>query len=172
MSVLYPKVNFKISFGSKPSRTSEVERKPSQPQWGRGNVPEGRVPHIRTDNGAAVEVFGKHAEATRHLQVSSSSAASSAFSGPHPRHREVPRPGVGSELWLPACTTAAAVRIQAASLTCTPAHGNTRSLTQRARPEVEPVSSWMLVGFVAAEPQRELPRVSSKSMLTAKMISD
>ncbi|XP_020917922.1 serine/threonine-protein kinase 33 isoform X2 [Sus scrofa] len=50
------------SANASPSRTSEVERKPSQPQWGRGNVPEGRVPHIRTDNGAAVEevyTFGR-----------------------------------------------------------------------------------------------------------------
>ena len=28
------------------------------------------------------------------------------FLGPHPQHMEVPRPGVESELLLPACTTA------------------------------------------------------------------
>ena len=33
-----------------------------------------------------------------------------AFSGPHPRHMEVPRLGVEPELQLPAYTTATAVR--------------------------------------------------------------
>ncbi|KAI2558593.1 serine/threonine kinase 33, partial [Homo sapiens] len=38
-----------------PSRTSNVERKASQQQWGRGNFTEGKVPHIRIENGAAIE---------------------------------------------------------------------------------------------------------------------
>ncbi|XP_008592868.1 PREDICTED: serine/threonine-protein kinase 33-like, partial [Galeopterus variegatus] len=38
-----------------PSRTSNVERKSSQQQWGRGNFTEGKVPHIRMENGAAIE---------------------------------------------------------------------------------------------------------------------
>ena len=36
-------------------------------------------------------------------------------------------------------------------------HSNTRSLTHEARPGIEPVSSWILVGFVSPEPQQELP---------------
>nr|XP_048316477.1 serine/threonine-protein kinase 33 isoform X2 [Myodes glareolus] len=32
-----------------------VERKPSQPQWSRSNVTEGKVPHIRMENGADIE---------------------------------------------------------------------------------------------------------------------
>ncbi|PNJ24701.1 STK33 isoform 6, partial [Pongo abelii] len=45
-----------------PSRTSNVERKASQQQWGRGNFTEGKVPHIRIENGAAIEeiyTFGR-----------------------------------------------------------------------------------------------------------------
>ncbi|XP_023501759.1 serine/threonine-protein kinase 33 isoform X3 [Equus caballus] len=45
-----------------PSRTSNVERKISQQQWGRGNFTEGKVPHIRMDNGAAIQeiyTFGR-----------------------------------------------------------------------------------------------------------------
>ena len=53
---------------------------------------------------------------------------------------DVPRLGVKSELQQPACTTA---------------HGNTRSLTHRASPGIEVASSWILVGFTAAEPQWE-----------------
>ena len=36
------------------------------------------------------------------------------------------------------------------------AHGNSRSLTHRAGPRIEPVSSQILVRFVTAEPQQEL----------------
>jgi hypothetical protein len=32
---------------------------------------EGKVPHIRMDNGSAIEVYRKQAKATRNLQVSS-----------------------------------------------------------------------------------------------------
>ncbi|XP_061003984.1 serine/threonine-protein kinase 33 isoform X1 [Dama dama] len=45
-----------------PSKSSHVERKPSQQQWGRGNFTEGKVPHIRMDNGAAIQeiyTFGR-----------------------------------------------------------------------------------------------------------------
>ncbi|XP_069410594.1 serine/threonine-protein kinase 33 isoform X4 [Ovis canadensis] len=38
-----------------PSKSSNVERKPSQQQWGRGNFTEGKIPHIRMDNGAAIQ---------------------------------------------------------------------------------------------------------------------
>ena len=46
--------------------------------------------------------------------------------------------------------------IQARSATYTKVPGNARSLTHEARPGVKPTSSWILVGFVAAEPWREL----------------
>ncbi|XP_025864093.2 serine/threonine-protein kinase 33 isoform X1 [Vulpes vulpes] len=40
-----------------PSKTSNMERKTSQQQWSRGNNTEGKVPHIRMDNGAAIQEF-------------------------------------------------------------------------------------------------------------------
>ena len=45
-------------------------------------------------------------------------------------------------------------------------HGcsNAGSLTQWVGPGIEPVSSWILVGFVTTEPQRELPEMSFKFM--------
>ena len=50
--------------------------------------------------------------------------------------------------------------IRAESAIYTTAHSNARSLTHWARPEIEPASSWMLVGFVTNEPQWELPVLS------------
>ncbi|XP_057363318.1 serine/threonine-protein kinase 33 isoform X5 [Manis pentadactyla] len=55
--------NSKDSFSGKdsPSRTSKVERKTSQ-QWGRDDFIEGKVPHIRVENGAAIQkiyAFGR-----------------------------------------------------------------------------------------------------------------
>ncbi|EHB13074.1 Serine/threonine-protein kinase 33 [Heterocephalus glaber] len=37
--------------------TSIIERKTSHQQWGRSNVMEGKVPHIRMESGAAIEEF-------------------------------------------------------------------------------------------------------------------
>ena len=65
---------------------------------------------------------------------------------------EVPRLGVESELQLPAYTTATAMQIRATSATFIAAHGNTGSLTHRARPGIELESSWLLVRFLTAEP--------------------
>ena len=47
--------------------------------------------------------------------------------------------------------------IQAVSATYTRAHSNAGSLTHRVRPGIKPASSWILVGFVSAEPRWELP---------------
>ena len=47
-------------------------------------------------------------------------------------------------------------QIRAASATYSTAHGNARSLTHRARPGMEPASSWILVGFVTTEPGQDL----------------
>ena len=53
-------------------------------------------------------------------------------------------------------------QIWAASATYTTAHSNTGSLTHWVRPWIEPASSWILVGFVTAEPQRKLLENSFK----------
>ena len=50
------------------------------------------------------------------------------FLGLYPRHMEVPRPGVESELQLPIAKPQQR-RIRAASVTYTATHGNARSLT-------------------------------------------
>ena len=47
-------------------------------------------------------------------------------------------------------------QIWAVSATWTTAHSNAGSLTQRARPGIEPTTSWFLVGFVSAAPWWEL----------------
>ena len=52
-----------------------------------------------------------------------------SFLGPYPWYMEVPRPGVKSELQLPAYTTATARQIRDASATYTTAQGDARSLT-------------------------------------------
>ena len=77
------------------------------------------------------------------------------FLGLHPWHMKVSSLGVESELQLLAYTTATAM--QDPSHVYMEDHGNAGSLTHWARPEMEPVSSWMLVRFVSAEPRQELP---------------
>ena len=78
------------------------------------------------------------------------------FSGPHPWHIEVPRLGVKSELQLQACTIATAM--QDISHLCDLDHSSwqCRTLTQWARPGIEPASSWILVGLSAAETRWEV----------------
>lgn len=44
-----------------------MERKPSQQQWSRGNITEGKVPHIRMENGAAIQVQRKQSETARNV---------------------------------------------------------------------------------------------------------
>ena len=81
------------------------------------------------------------------LWLSSNSFFCCCFLGPHPQHMGVPRLGVKLELQLPAYTTAPAtpdlIHICDPQLTA-----NTRPLTHWVRPEIEPVSSWILVRFV------------------------
>ena len=82
------------------------------------------------------------------------------FLGPHPRHIEVSRLGVQSELYPWPTPEPQQHGIRAASATYTTAHGNTRSLTHWGRPGIEPRSSWMLVnlmGLLTAVPRQELP---------------
>ena len=70
------------------------------------------------------------------------------FLGPHPRHMEAPRLGVELELQLLAYARATATPDPSRVCDYTIAHSNAGSLTHRARPGIEPTSSWMLVGFV------------------------
>ena len=65
---------------------------------------------------------------------------------------EVPRLG----MQLLAYTTAIAMQ-DPSPVPYTTAHSNAGSLTHWVRPGMEPASSWILVGFVTAEPQQELP---------------
>ena len=75
------------------------------------------------------------------------------FLGLHPRHTEVPRLKVQSELQLPAYTTATAGRDPSrVSPTYPTAHDNARSLTRRERSGMEAATSWFLVGFVSVVP--------------------
>ena len=81
------------------------------------------------------------------------------FLGPNLQHMEVSRPGVKSELQLPAYAIVTATWIQARSVTYTTMHGNARSLIHWARPGIKLSSSWIPVGFITAKPQRELPKL-------------
>ena len=67
---------------------------------------------------------------------------------------ELPRLGDESELQLLAYTTATAMQcgIHSESANYATAHGNSGSLTHRARPGIEPASSWLLVRFISAKP--------------------
>ena len=69
---------------------------------------------------------------------------------------EVLRLGGELELELPAYTTAIATPDPSCVCDHTAARGNVRSLTHWARPGIEPTSSWILVGLITVEPQREL----------------
>ena len=71
-----------------------------------------------------------------------------------PELMEIPRLGVESELQLPAYTTAQAM-------------WDPSSWQHWARPGMEPMSSWILVGFVNTESQWELPRAGFKSCFQA-----
>ena len=74
----------------------------------------------------------------------------------HLQHMEGPRPGVQSELQLPAYTTAAAT--WDLSLVCNLYHSSGQcQILNWVRPGIKPASSWILVGFLITEPQRELP---------------
>nr|KAF6325794.1 serine/threonine kinase 33 [Myotis myotis] len=48
-------IKYKAFAKDVPSKSSNIEKKPSQQQWGRGNVSEVKVPHIRLDDGAAIQ---------------------------------------------------------------------------------------------------------------------
>ena len=70
------------------------------------------------------------------------------FSRAAPWHMEVPRLGVQSELYHQPMPQPQQCGIRVASGTYTTAPGNARSLSHWARPEIEPTTSWFLIGFV------------------------
>ena len=74
--------------------------------------------------------------------------------GPHPRHMEIPRLGLN---WSCSCwPTPQQHQIQDMSATYTTTHGNAGDLyPTEQRPGIEPVSSWILVRFVSAEPRHD-----------------
>ena len=74
------------------------------------------------------------------------------FLWPHPWHMEVPRLGSNWSCGCQPTPEPQQLRIWDASATHTTAHGNAGPLTNWARPRIEPMSSWILVGFVTAEP--------------------
>ena len=81
----------------------------------------------------------------------------SLFLGLHLRHMEVPRLRLN---WSCSCQLTPQLQqrgIWAASVTYTTAHSTARSLTHWARPGIEPVSSWILVGFVNHWAMMETP---------------
>ena len=68
-------------------------------------------------------------------------------------------PGQGSN-WSCSCPPTPQIQqcgIWAESVTYTTARGKAGSLTHWVRSEIKPVSAWILVGFVTAEPQWESP---------------
>ena len=68
---------------------------------------------------------------------------------------EVPRLGVELELQLPAYTTATAT--QDLSHVCNLYHSSWQyQILNLVRPGIEPLSSWILVGFVTTKPYQEL----------------
>ena len=77
------------------------------------------------------------------------------FLGLHPQHMEVPRLGVESELQLQAYSTATAILDQ--SCVCNLYHNSWQCwILNRLSQGIRPTFSWILLGFISAEPQREL----------------
>ena len=80
------------------------------------------------------------------------------FLGSHPWYMEVPRLGVELDLQLPVYTTATAMPVLWATPATSPQlmAAPVPYLTYWARPEIEPMSSWILVRFISTEPPWEL----------------
>ena len=78
------------------------------------------------------------------------------FLGLHAWHMELPRLGVKSKLQLLAYTTAEATWDRSRICDLHHSSWNARFLTHWMRPGMEPTSSWILVRFISAAPQRGL----------------
>ena len=63
---------------------------------------------------------------------------------------------IGAAAATYATATAMPDPTQATFVTYTTAYGNTRSLNHGVGPGIKPESSWILIGFLTAEPQWEL----------------
>ena len=77
--------------------------------------------------------------------------------GPHLQHMEVPRLEIESELQLLAYTTATATPDLSHVYDLHGSSQQCRIFNPRAGPGIKPTSSWILVGFLTARPQWELP---------------
>ena len=79
------------------------------------------------------------------------------FLGPHLQYVEFPMLlGLNRSYGFWSTPQPQQLRIWAMSVTYNTSHGNTRSLSHCLRPGIEPITSWILVGFISAEPQWEL----------------
>ena len=123
-------------------------------------------PFMLPSNNKTTELFFDHSPPASHSKVTKyTSLASlffffffSLFLGPHPSHMEVPRLGVELELQLTATATATSTATARSELHLRPTlqlMAMSDHLTHWARPRIEPVSSWILVGFAATEPRWE-----------------
>ena len=83
------------------------------------------------------------------------------FLGPHLQHMRFPGKGSNRSYGCWPMPQPQQRQILAASATYTTAHGNARSLTHRARPGLEPASSWMLTGLVNRWAPTGVPRAFS-----------
>ena len=70
------------------------------------------------------------------------------FLGPYLQYKEVPSLGVKLEIQLLATVTVTAIWEWAVSAIYTTAQGNASSLTCWGRPGIEPIYSWIVVGFL------------------------
>ena len=78
------------------------------------------------------------------------------FQEPHPQHVDVPRLGSSWSCSSQPTPQPQQLGVWAMSVVYTAACGSAGFLTYRARPGIEPPSSWILVRFVTPEPRREL----------------
>ena len=94
------------------------------------------------------------------------------FLGPHRGYMEVPRLGV----YHRSCSCRPISQpqqrgIRATSIFYTTAHSNARSLTNWARPGIQPTSSWILFGLISAAPPQELPTILTVSLMWKILIA-
>ena len=84
------------------------------------------------------------------------------FLGPHLWHMEVPKLGVELNQSYSCWPTPQPQQLgsRAASVTCTTAHGNARSLTHWWRPGIKLASLWILVGFINRWVMKGITRAS------------
>ena len=122
-------------------------------------------PFMLPSNNKTTELFFDHSPPASHSKVTKYTSLASlfffffpVFLWPHPRHKDVPRLGVELELQLTATATATSTATARSELHLRPTlqlMAMSDHLTHWARPRIEPVSSWILVGFAATEPRWE-----------------